>query len=444
MPARRKLPLVTRRKLPLTLAVVGGLIILAVIVAASVVRSSDTATLSLGERPEVPVVITEPGVLDAVDPEVTARATAGEDEQVVLAVGRTSEVEAWLGSTDHARITGLSSWEELRVEVVTGTEPTADATATPQPTPTEQEEATTPPAEDVEEPQALPDPAGSDLWVAEATSTGTAELTWSDQPGRWTLVAATDGSGPAPEVELEWGRQVSTPWLVPGIVIGGLLLVAGATMLVLDVLARREQRRRDDARARAADTGYSVSITDTDPGTGQRLTRRQIREMEREMALAERGDTTAPGVPPAGPDEAAAGAYGEGDETAADVHAATATPDADARTATPDSSAGTAATEDAAADGPEEAAGDTAPADDPAGEEGHPPADDATGGEAPGDTHPDPATEDEDVTTAPEDTGTPTPPSWRSVWGFGGASVERDGHDHHDHDDDQDEREERR
>src|SRR5690625_1404868 len=118
---------VSRRRLPLLLAVIGVVVIAVSVIAASVVRSSDTATLRLGEHPDVPVLITEPGVLDAVDPRVTVRATAQDDAPVVLAVGRTAEVEAWLGDADHARVTGLSSWEELTVEVVTGTEPTDPA-----------------------------------------------------------------------------------------------------------------------------------------------------------------------------------------------------------------------------------------------------------------------------------------------------------------------------
>src|SRR5690606_25138788 len=289
---------------PLLLAVIGVVVIAVSVIAASVVRSSDTATLRLGEHPDVPVVITEPGVLDAVDPRVTVRATAQDDAPVVLAVGRTAEVEAWLGDADHARVTGLSSWEELTVEVVTGTEPTdpaepADAPGEPTEAPTEEPTAQVPDAD----PTALPNPAGSDLWVAEAVGTGSAELTWIDTPGRWSLVAATDGTGPAPEIELEWGRQVSTPWLVPGIVVGAIVLVAGATMFVLDLLARREQRRRDEARRQEEDeTRPRVSVTDTDP-TGERLTRRQIREMERAMARADRerraGEAVAP-IPLAG------------------------------------------------------------------------------------------------------------------------------------------------
>lgn len=386
------------------LAVVGVLIIAAALVAATVVRSSDRATLALGERMDVPVVVTEPGVLDAVGPEVTVRATADDDEPVVLAIGRTSEVEAWLGDNDHARVTGLSSWEELTVEVVTaaGTE------------------------------DALPNPAGSDLWVVETASTGTAELSWTDSPGRWSLVAATDGAGPAPELELEWGREVSTPWLVPAIIIGAIAIVAGATMLVLDVLARREQRRRDDARARREAGGRAASITDTDPGTGERLTRRQIREMERETAGAERNphaDDEA-GLPPV---PLAAEPVGADDGAAADA--------SDART---DELAGTSETAPGAgdrhADGPEveRDAGDDstverAPADgsvvgpdratdDPAVEpegstlEDHPATDAPPAVTTPGD----PSDDGEDPDG--DEGSSPTPSSWRSVWGFGGAA----------------------
>ncbi len=281
----------TRRRLSVLLIVLGTLVIVAAVSAAAIMRSSDTATLALPERPEQSVVVTMPGVLDAVDPTVTVRGTAEEDEQVVLAIGRTAEVEAWLGDAEHLRVSGLSSWEELTTEVVTAEEPDAD-------------EATD---EEAEDPAAagLPDPAGSDLWVAEEVGTGDAELTWTDSPGRWSLVAATDGTGPAPVVELEWGREVTTPWLVPGIVLGAGLLVAGIVLVVLRRLAEREQRRRDAAREERTDTGsIIVSVTDTDPGTGERLSRRQIREMERAMAQADRRRRgAAPPPVPLPPDE---------------------------------------------------------------------------------------------------------------------------------------------
>lgn len=391
----------SRRRLPLLLAVLGVVIIAAAIVAASVVRSSDTATLRLAERPEMPVVVTEPGVLDAVDPRVTVRATAEDDEPVVLAVGRTSEVEAWLGDAEHVRVTGLSSWEELTVEVVTGTaEPTAE--------PTEAAEEPTEAAPPDADPSALPDPAGSDLWVAETVDIGTAELTWTDTPGRWSLVAATDGTGPAPEVELEWGRQVSTPWLVPGIIVGAIVLVAGATMLVLDALARREQRRRDEARSRGADESRpTVSVTDTDPD-GERLTRRQIREMERAMARADRSRRAGEPVPPiplAGEENPDSAGPQDTETTTAGWFARSAQGDSDDADGRADEEAGSDPDADVGAAGP------------PSG----PHAADET-------TDVDARDEEDGTDEGAQDTdgGAPGTLSWRSVWGFGGTPTPTD------------------
>src|SRR5690625_5418782 len=86
-PRRNSRP-VTRRRLPVLLIVLGALIVIAAVTAAAVVRSSDTATLALPERPDQAVVVTMPGVLDAVDPAVTIRGTADDGEQVEI--GRAS------------------------------------------------------------------------------------------------------------------------------------------------------------------------------------------------------------------------------------------------------------------------------------------------------------------------------------------------------------------
>lgn len=284
------------RRLPVVLAVIGALIIVATVVVTSIVRSDDTATLALPQRPESAVVVTEPGVLDAVDSTVTIRAFAENDEPVLLAVGRTAEVDAWLDGAEHVRVVGLSSWEELSVEV-TAASPEATDPAADEETESPADEATEDATEDPAD-AAVPDPAGSDLWVAEADGTGEAELTWTDQPGQWSLVAATDGTAPAPTIELEWGREVSTPWLIPGIAVGALLFVTGAAMFVLDLLARREQRRRDETREQETAPAMAVSVEDTDPGTGQRLSRRQIREMERAVAQSERDRRSTDEAPP--------------------------------------------------------------------------------------------------------------------------------------------------
>jgi hypothetical protein len=263
---------VTRRILSVALIVLGAIAILAAIASATIWRPTDTATLSLPTRPDAPVVVSDPGVLDAVAPDVTIEATAGGDEPVVLAVARSADVDAWVGPAAHTRITGLASWEQLEVTDVAAEESTAEAT----------EGATAEPAE----PAALPNPAGSDLWVVEQTGTGSAQIDWTDRDGRWSLLAATDGTAPAPEVTLTWPVEVATPWLVPGLILGGLLLIAGIALLVLDTLTHREMRRRAAVAPAGADTDETTVLPATTGATAG-LTRRELRERER--AAARRG-----------------------------------------------------------------------------------------------------------------------------------------------------------
>src|SRR5699024_10759361 len=103
----------------------------------------------------------------------------------------------------------------------------------------------------------MPDPAGSDLWVEEVSGSGEVVYEWTAEPGRWVMLAAGDGTGPAPQVELTWDREVPTPLLVPGLILGGALLVGGAIALTLVLLTDRESVRARRARAER----------ETEPGT---------------------------------------------------------------------------------------------------------------------------------------------------------------------------------
>ncbi|GAA1644548.1 hypothetical protein [Georgenia ruanii] len=269
-----------RRIISAVLMVLGVIAIALAIASATVWRPTNTATLTLPARPATPVVISDAGVLDAVAPDVRIVATADDGQPVTLAVGRTEDVLAWVDGAPHTRITGLSSWEQLAVKDVAGGEATAGAT----------------PAEGQ---AALPSPAGSDLWVSEQTGTGTAEMSWKDREGRWSLLAATDGTGPAPQVSLSWPREVSTPWLVPGLIVGVILLLAGLALAILEGLTARELRRRQAVAAAPEDETVVLPAAET-----AGLTRRQLREQARAAAQQGRGwrggpEETATAVVPA-------------------------------------------------------------------------------------------------------------------------------------------------
>ncbi|HLS24486.1 MAG TPA: hypothetical protein VK063_01275 [Beutenbergiaceae bacterium] len=278
-----------RRIIAITVIVVGLAVITAAIGSATFWRPDERVTATLPEGPEAPAVITAPGVLNMVNDTVQVRAVGATPETPVLvAMGREADVRAWLDDAPHAEITGLTTWEQLDVRQVEAPQASAesdddaeggDEGAEDESAPdteegtdggTSDDEATDGDATDGEAtedaesdsgdaagegesadgPQEaiLPDPAGSDLWLEEVTGTGEVTYEWTAVPGRWVMLAATDGSEPAPQVELTWDREVPTPLLIPGTIIGVVLALGGAVALVIFLLADKEAARARQAR----------------------------------------------------------------------------------------------------------------------------------------------------------------------------------------------------
>ncbi len=339
-----------RRIIAYVLVALGVVVIALAIASATVWKSSNTVTASLSDAPEAPLVVSEAGVLDMVAEEVTIRATAPKGSPVTLAVGRDADVAAWVDDAPHVLVTGLSSWTHLAAETVDG-----------------EGEA--------------PSPAGSDMWVAEASGTGEVTLTWTNEDGRWSLLAATDGTAAAPEVVLTWPQDVRTPYLIPGIVLGALLLVAGLVMLGLRAFERREAARRDASRAERAARG--------EPVTGE------IPAVPGDEARVEApGEAPEPSSGRAGADGESSGSAGAAPETA---DASAPTRPLTRRELRAQARAAAAAAE--GADGAEVEGGDA----------------ENRGAEAAGDA---------DQSVSPEPTGvvgTPDPSPWRRAWGMGDA-----------------------
>lgn len=175
-----------------------------------------TATLPSG----VPLAVTEPGVLEMRDGPVSVEVTSpSADAPALLAVGRENDVLAWVGEAAHARVGGLVDEHQLEVTTVDGETP-------------------------------VPDPAGSDLWIQEEVGTGGATFVYDPPEGSWLVLAAGTGEGAAPnQLEITWPREVTTPWSVPLIVTGSLLLLAALGLLVL-LWSRGELGARDRRRQR--------------------------------------------------------------------------------------------------------------------------------------------------------------------------------------------------
>lgn len=266
-----------RRIIAIAIIVIGIAALVGAVGSATFWRPDDRVTATMPAAPQEPVVVTAPGVLDMVDDTVEVRLVGATDSTpVVLAMGREADVHAWIDGAPYVEITGLTTWEQLAVREVEAVEPEPDEDAEDETT--EDEEA----AEDEEatEEPVLPDPAGSDLWIEEVTGTGELTYEWTVVPGRWVMLAATDGTEPAPQVELTWDREVETPLLVPGLIVGGVLVLAGLIALILFLLMDRET-----ARARRARTESEV-VDDQVPA--RREGRHREPTTDDELSYAER------------------------------------------------------------------------------------------------------------------------------------------------------------
>ncbi|MFD6139683.1 hypothetical protein [Promicromonospora sp. NPDC060271] len=206
---------------------------------ATVLRESDTVVATATPSGDGTMVVTEPGVLGLVDDQVTVRATVPEGQKVTLALGSDVDVLGWVGQDPYDSVTGLSSWETLSVVPGTGATPEGEAA--------EGEEA----EGSGEKPGTGPDPAGSDMWISEVSGETAVQMRWTEQPGRTVLLAAGVGEGAeAPTLEFTWPRPVNTPFLWPGVLGGGFLLILG---VFLAIGARR--KNRGSGKGRSSSTG---------------------------------------------------------------------------------------------------------------------------------------------------------------------------------------------
>ena len=123
----------------------------------------------------------------------------------MLAAGRPDDVDAWVAKTAHNTVAGVS--DDGKSLQLTHTDGEA----------------------------AAPSPAGSDLWVTTENASGEMDYAWNaPADGDWSLLLAADGTKPAPSsITMTFPNDTSTPWAIPFMVLGGLLIIAGVALLVL-------------------------------------------------------------------------------------------------------------------------------------------------------------------------------------------------------------------
>lgn len=177
------------------------------------------------------MIVTNPGVLELVNDEVAVVARA-EGHNVEMVVARSSVIDEWLNGRPAVRIDGLASWSELSYTETDG-DPAPSSIA------------------------------GSDLFNPENQIEGAnaVQLRFEVPEGDWSILAVSDGNV-TPAIELTWHRSVSTPWMIPLMILGLLLAATGGAILLHDYQLATLKKKRASANARA-ERQESADITET-------------------------------------------------------------------------------------------------------------------------------------------------------------------------------------
>ena len=180
-----------------------------------------------------PFAMTRAGVFPLYADSVKINATAEPDQDVWLAVGSPEDITAWLQDEPYEEVVGLLDLQTLKTiphEVETN--------------PQSGEAQSGRDAESVEEPQSgtqAVSPISSDMWVAENYGRGSVSLTLSGDDMGLSILAATDGVGPAPTLTLTWQTPQSNLLAVAS--FSGAAIAALMALVIAVSLAGAARRR---------------------------------------------------------------------------------------------------------------------------------------------------------------------------------------------------------
>jgi hypothetical protein len=111
-------------------------------------------------------------------------------------------------------------------------------------------------------------PTGQHFWVASASGVGTQTLTWKVRDGDWSIVLMNADGSRGVDAHIDLGAKLSfLIWVAIGLLIGGLLVVAGSTALI--VLAARRPRPPSAPPVAPGAGGGSGSALPPEPAADQ-------------------------------------------------------------------------------------------------------------------------------------------------------------------------------
>ncbi len=139
--------------------------------------------------------------------------------KVFLAYGQTADVDAWLNGSSFTKL----SFDEKSGTLVSEGVPADKAGA-------------------ANVASGSPNPAGSDLWIQEFSGDGGMSRTVNLAAG-YSVIIASDGATAAPaSIALSWPIDNSTPWAIPLLLTGALVLMIGLALLLWGLWHMKRQQ----------------------------------------------------------------------------------------------------------------------------------------------------------------------------------------------------------
>lgn len=176
----------------------------------TILAGPDHLTAAVTTKTSATVSVIDGTTLNALDHSQTLQLSGA--DTIVAAYGRTADVMAWVGDAAYNQIGFDPETGSLTAKLVTGSE-------------TE-----------------VPDPAGSDLWLADYTEAKSLGFT-INVPEDISVLVVSDGVAPAPtDLSVTWQLDNSTPWALPLVIAGSVLLLVGLIFILLTVNHIRRAR----------------------------------------------------------------------------------------------------------------------------------------------------------------------------------------------------------
>lgn len=239
-----------RMTLPIVFILIGALMAVAGVLYATVLRP-DSSMRATMDAPKSPYVVTKARLFgDVISSEATVTAQSN-GKPVSVAVADETDAVGWLGDSANTQVTGLSSWERLKLEEHAAQDEKAQHGAVAQ----------------------------LDTWKSFKSGEGAVKVKIPADARNLVVLASTDGKEPAPQLTVTWTQETSVGWAI-ALAITGVVILALGLALMLHNRARRTQAKQEQAAQQQERVQREETMIETTVGerTVKLPSRRAIRE----------------------------------------------------------------------------------------------------------------------------------------------------------------------